>query len=290
MEAWIDRGRELLVTYGPGMLAGLLILLVGYLLARQIAKLTTRVLRRVGIDEILVPFLSRLTFLLIMALVLLAGLDKLGIDTTSFAAALAAAGLAIGLALQGSLGNVAAGVLLIVFRPFRVGDYVETAGVGGTVDKVSVFATELITPDHRKIIVPNSSITGGNIVNYTALDRRRIDLVIGIGYGDDLAAAKELLRELLTGHPKVLAEPAPQIAVSELGESSVNFAVRPWVRTTDYWDVRFELTEQIKQAFDARGISIPFPQRDVHLYPAGPVPALEGGRPSTSDGQDQQAK
>jgi small conductance mechanosensitive channel len=184
----------------------------------------------------------------------------------SFAAVLAAAGLAIGLALQGSLGNFASGVMLIALRPFKAGDYIEAAGTAGTVTEVHVFATTLTTPDNRVVIVPNGQITSGNIVNYSAKDTRRLDLVFGIGYGDDVVKARAVLQDIVSGVPRVLGDPAPTIAVLALGESSVDIAVRPWVKSGDYWPLAFDLKEKVKVEFDRQGISIPFPQRDVHLH------------------------
>jgi small conductance mechanosensitive channel len=204
--------------------------------------------------------------MLALTMVIIAALGRLGVNTSSFVAVIAAAGLAIGFALQGSLANFAAGVMLIFFRPFKVGDYVEAGGVSGTVEEVQIFMTALKTPDNKAVVVPNSSITGGNIVNYSAKPIRRVDLVMGIGYGDDIKRAKQVLEQVVSEDDRVLDDPAPTIAVLELADSSVNFAVRPWVRTPDYWSVYFDLTERIKLEFDARGISIPFPQRDVHLH------------------------
>jgi small conductance mechanosensitive channel len=200
--------------------------------------------------------------------VILAALAQLGIQTTSFIAVIGAAGLAVGLALQGSLANFAAGVLMVIFRPFQVGDFIEGAGVSGIVEEMQIFTTQLRTPDNKTIIIPNAKITGDNVTNYTRKDKRRVDLVIGVSYRDEIGKVKGVVADVLNGDERVLKDPAPTIAVLELGDSSVNFAVRPWVRTEDYWDVYFETTEKIKKRFDAEGISIPFPQRDVHLYQA----------------------
>jgi small conductance mechanosensitive channel len=197
---------------------------------------------------------------------LLAALEAFGVKTTSFVAILGAAGLAVGLALQGSLANFASGVMILIFRPFKIGDFVEAGGVKGKVVEISVFTTVFNTPDNQRIIVPNGGIMGGNITNVTAMDTRRVDLVAGISYGDDIDQAKQLFMGLCTGHPKVLADPAPVVKVVALADSSVNLVVRPWCKTEDYWDVYFDLTEQIKKACDANGLNIPFPQRDVHLF------------------------
>lgn len=198
--------------------------------------------------------------------VVIAALGQLGIQTASFVAIVGAAGPAIGLALQGSLANFAAGVLILIFRPFKVGDFVEVAGVSGAVQNIQIFTTELHTPDNKKVIVPNGGVISGNITNYSANNTRRVDLVFGIGYSEDIDVAKTLLQTVLAAEPKVLQDPAPTIGVVELADSSVNLVCRPWVNTADYWDVYFNVTEAVKKALDAGGISIPFPQRDLHLH------------------------
>jgi len=202
---------------------------------------------------------------LLMVVVILAALNALGVDTTSFAAILAAAGLAIGLALQGTLGNIGSGVLIITFRPFNVGDTVTVGGETGTVAAISMFATILNTPDNKMVTVPNTAVTGGNITNFSARETRRLDLTFGIGYDDDLKLAKSVLEDIIKADERVLADPAPFIGVRELGDSSVNFAFRPWVKTEDYWAVHFDMMEKVKLTFDEKGISIPYPQMDVHL-------------------------
>ena len=265
---WIEQLEAVALAYGLDVVAAVVTLALGYLAARGLRSLARRLLERAGVETTLVSFAVNLTFMALMAFVVIAALNRLGVNTTSFAAVVAAAGLAIGLALQGSLANFASGFLIILLRPFKVGDYVEAAGIAGTVEAIKVFATELRTPDNKAIIVPNSSITSDNIINYSARERRRIDLVFGVGYGDDLKRAKDLLAEIVAADPRILEDPAPVVAVSELGASSVDFVVRPWVATADYWQVRWDLTEKIKLELDAHGISIPFPQRDVHLYPA----------------------
>ena len=197
---------------------------------------------------------------------ILAALGLLGIQTTSFIAVIGAAGLAIGLALQGSLANFAAGFLLIIFRPFKVGDYIEGGGTAGTVEAIQLFTTQLASPDNKTIIVPNSKMTGDNIVNFSTKGTRRVDMVFGIGYEDDIDKARNIITEILSQDERILQEPAMKIAVSELADSSVNFIARPWVNAADYWNVYFETTEKVKTQFDAEGISIPYPQRDVHVY------------------------
>lgn len=269
MENWTERLQEFAFAYGPKIVGALLILIVGYVLARVIASVLAKVLERARVDVTLVRFLRNILFALLMALVVISAAGKLGVDTTSFAALIAAAGLAIGLALQGSLGNFASGVLLIALRPFKVGDVVEVAGVRGKVEGISIFATEMRRPDNTKILVPNGKITDDNIVNFTAHGTRRVDMTAGIGYDDDIAAAKAVLEKILADHPLVLDDPAPQVAVLELADSSVNFVVRPWAQAGDYWTVWHDVTEQIKLRLDENGISIPFPQRDVHLHTVG---------------------
>lgn len=266
-EKLIESFKESLIDWGPSVVAALAILILGWIGAKIIAGAVGRAMGRAGLDVTLVRFLKNLVYMIVMALVVVFALTKLGVETTSFAAIIAAAGLAIGLALQGSLGNFAAGVMLIALRPIKVGDIVEVAGSTGKVDNVGVFATELTRPDNTKIVVPNGSIIDDNITNYTANGTRRVDLVFGIGYDDDIRPAKAIFERILADHPKVLDEPAPQVALSELADSSVNFVVRPWVQAADYWEVAFDVTEQVKLQLDEAGISIPYPQRDVHLHP-----------------------
>ncbi|MBT8447150.1 MAG: mechanosensitive ion channel [Gammaproteobacteria bacterium] len=261
-----ERLTEYVAQYGASLLFALLIFLIGKRLARWGAGLSRTALRRAAVDETLVSFAGNLVHGILLAFVIIATLSKLGIETTSIAAIFAAAGLAIGLALQGSLSNFASGVLIIAFRPFKVGNYVEIAGTAGTVEEVSIFTTRLLTPDNKSIIVPNASITSDNIINYSAKPTRRLDLVFGIGYDDDLKKAKAILEEIIAADDRVMSDPQPVIAVLELADSSVNFAVRPWVSASDYWALKFDLTEAVKLRFDAEGISIPFPQRDVHLH------------------------
>jgi small conductance mechanosensitive channel len=248
------------------LVAALAVFIVGRLIARALTRAVVKVCERSKVDVSLGKFLSDMLYALMLALVVLASLDRIGVPTTSAVAIIGAAGLAVGFALQSSLGNFASGVMLLIFKPYRVGDVVNVAGQTGTVDAIKIFNTTLHTPDNRLIIVPNGAITSGCIENVTALATRRIDLVFGIGYGDDLRKAKEILAKLVADDPRILTEPAPQVALSELADSSVNFVVRPWVKTSDYWAVKFDLTEQVKLTFDAEGISIPFPQRDVHLH------------------------
>jgi len=261
-----SRAVDAAVAWSPRLLAAAVILVLGWFLSKLVAGLVRRVLRKGEVDATITGFVRNVVYFLVLAFFVVAALGKLGVDTTSFAAIIAAAGLAIGLALQGSLGNFASGFLIILLRPFKAGDFVEAGGTSGIVEEISVFATRLRTPDNREVIVPNAAITGGTIVNYSARHTRRIDLVFGIGYGDDIGRAREILEKLLADDSRILSDPAPVIAVSELADSSVNFVVRPWVASSDYWDVAWGLNEKVKLAFDQAGISIPFPQRDVHLH------------------------
>ena len=218
------------------------------------------------VDTILISFVRNIAYVTAMAFVILAVLAKLGIQTTSFIAILGAAGLAIGLALQGSLSNFASGVMLVLFRPFKVGDFIEGGGTAGTVEEMLIFSTRLKTPDNREVFVPNGAITSGTIVNYSAKETRRADLVFGVGYEDDIAKVKQVIDEVMNADERILKDPAPTVGLVELGDNSVNIVVRPWVNAADYWGVYFDLNENMKLRFDKEGISIPYPQRDVHLH------------------------
>ena len=262
MNTVIRNGPELLSNF----LGAVVIFYVGKWAARIAERILNQLLANARIDETLTKFLCRITYALLMCAIALAALERLGVQTTSLTAVLAAAGLAVGMALQGSLSNFAAGVMIILFRPFKVGDLIEAAGTKGIVEEIHIFSTMMRTPDNVDIIVPNSAVTGGNITNYSSKPIRRIDLVVGCGYGDDLLAVKEFLQQLLNDDPRILPSPAAVVAVSELAESSVNFVVRPWVKNADYWNVQWDLTEKIKLGFDRHGFTIPFPQRDLHLH------------------------
>jgi len=260
-----DKIVELIQAYGMPLLWAIVIFVVGRIVSGILANTVAKLMIKSKIDETLVKFMRSLIYMGLMTFVVLAALGKMGIETTSFAAIIAAAGLAIGLSLQGTLGNFAAGVMLILFRPFKAGDFVEAGGVAGVVEEVLIFSTKMRSGDNKEIIVPNGQIIGSTITNYSAKETRRVDLVIGVGYGDDLKKVRSVLEQILAEDSRVLQDPAPTIGVLELGESSVNFAVRPWVKSGDYWPVLFALQENIKIRFDAEGISIPFPQRDVHV-------------------------
>ncbi|MCB9121495.1 MAG: mechanosensitive ion channel [Caldilineaceae bacterium] len=256
---------DFLVTWGLRIGLALVIFFVGRMVVNWIVRVTERYLRTRALDELIIRFATNILAWTLLFLVIIAALSQLGIDTTAFIALLGAAGLAVGLALQDSMKNFASGVLLIIFRPFTTGHFIEAAGTSGSVESITLFTSTLRTPDNRSVIVPNGEIYSNTITNYSALPTRRVDMTFGIGYDDDLRKAKELLHQIIAAEPRILADPAPLIAVSELGESSVNFAVRPWVQTADYWDVFFAITEQVKLAFDDHGISIPYPQMDVHV-------------------------
>lgn len=247
------------------ILVALIIFLVGQLIAKAVSRVIGKVLSHTKLDKILVEFIQSLINALLMVFVVVAALDQLGVNTNSVIAVLGAAGLAVGLALQGSLQNFAAGFMLLIFRPFKSGDFVEAAGTAGIVEKIGIFSTTLHTSDNKLVIIPNGSIYSSNIINYSAMGTRRLDMVFGVGYQDDMKKVRDIIAQVIAAEERVLTDTPPLIAVGELGASSVNFYVRPWVKADDYWNVKFALTENIKQAFDENGISIPFPQMDVHL-------------------------
>jgi len=254
------------VEFGLNILIALVIFYIGRILARMLQKGVRRMMRSQELDKILETFVSNLVYWAIMIFVIIASINQVGVQTTSLIAVMGAAGLAVGLALQGSLSNFAAGVLIVIFRPYRVGDWVEAAGVSGSVEQVQILTTILKTGDNKQIIVPNSQIMSSIITNYSANDTRRVDMVVGVSYGDDIDKVRATIQKIVDADSRVLKDPACTITVAALADSSVNFNVRPWVKTGDYWAVLFDLTEAIKKRFDEEGISIPFPQQDVHLY------------------------
>lgn len=266
MEELLDKIYQLLTVYGLKVLAAVAIFIVGRWVAKGVRKLVERLMKKSQVDPTLISFTANLAYIGLLAFVVIAALGQLGIQTTSFIAILGAAGLAVGLALQGALSNFAAGFLLIIFRPFKVGDLIEAAGVFGVVEAIQIFTTQLKTADNKTVIVPNAKLTDDNIVNWTVKGTRRVDMVMGIGYEDDIDKARSLMADVIAEDDRILKDPAPQISVSELADSSVNFVVRPWVKVEDYWGVYFDLNEKIKKSFDTNGVSIPFPQRDVHVY------------------------
>jgi small conductance mechanosensitive channel len=264
MEDIISSG--LLMTWAIRIVAALAILVIGNWLAKKLAALFVKMMERNDVDVTLTKFLKNIVYYALLTAVVIAAAQKLGINTASFLAVVGAAGLAVGLALKDSLANFSAGVMLILFRPFKVGDAVTVAGETGAVEEITIFNTVMNTPDNQRKIIPNGIITSGTITNITANDTRRIDMVFGIGYDDDIKVAEKVFTDMIKADSRVLSDPAPTVAVAELADSSVNFVVRPWVKTVDYWQVKFELTEKIKMALDEAGISIPFPQQDVHMH------------------------
>ncbi len=252
----------------------LTIFIVGQIVAKIISRALEKVLSHTKLDRILIDFLGSVVRALLLVVVLVAALDHLGVNTNSLIAMLGAAGLAIGLALQGSLQNFAAGFMLLIFRPFKAGDFVEAAGTSGVIETIGIFSTKLYTGDNKEVIIPNGAIYSSNIINYSSRQTRRIDMIFAVSYGDDIRLAKEIILKVIAEEKRVLTEPAPEVAVGELAASSVNFVVRPWVKADDYWAVRFALNENIKLAFDANKITIPFPQTDVILkkHPLKPTP------------------
>jgi small conductance mechanosensitive channel len=256
----------LATTWGLKVIGAIAVLIVGRMVAGWVRRIIRKSLERAEVDATLVPFVAKMAYYLVLAFVVIAVLGVFGVQTASLVAVLGAAGLAVGLALQGTLSNFAAGVMLLFFRPFRVGDYVDTGGTAGSVEEIGVFATTLKSPDNVKIVVPNSKVYGEIIKNFNGFETRRIDLVIGISYDDNIGTATDTISSIVAADPRVLAEPATTIAVSNLGDSSVDIVVRPWCSGSDYWPLRFDLTRQIKEGLEAAGCSIPYPQTDVHLH------------------------
>ena len=265
-----EQGLELLQTkgvdFGINVVTALLIFYIGKWITGILTRAVKAVMDKNDIDPTLTSFVSNLVRMTLLVFVVIAAITQLGVPSAQFVAVVGAAGLAVGLALQGSLANFAAGVLIVLFRPYKVGDYVEAAGIAGTIEQVQILTTVLKTPDNKQIIVPNGQIMGSIITNYSAKDTRRVDMVVGVSYSDDLDKVQATLKELVDADERILKDPECTIAVSELADSSVNFVLRPWVNAADYWGVKFDLTEAIKKRFDQEGISIPFPQQDVHIH------------------------
>jgi small conductance mechanosensitive channel len=268
-----------IVTYGIKIAMAAAIFIIGKWVAKKAVGVLKNIMTKNKVDPMLVGFVGNIAYALVLTFVVIAALSQLGVETTSLAAILAAAGLAVGLALQGSLSNFAAGVMIIAFRPFKIGDFVEAGGVDGVVEEISIFTTKLKTGDNKLVIIPNGSVTDGAITNYSAKAERRIDLVIGVGYDDDLKAVKKTLEKVVAADKRVLKTPATTIAVAELGDSCVNLVVRPWVKSADYWPTRFALIEDIKTTLDKEGFSIPYPQRDLHIID-GAAAANESAKPA----------
>jgi small conductance mechanosensitive channel len=272
LNAIVAMMTDMVAAWGLKVLGAIVVFVIGRIVAKWARRAMTRVLKKSNLDDTLVPFLTGMTYYLLMAFVVVAVLGMMGIQTASMIAVLGAAGLAVGLALQGTLGNFASGVMLLVFRPFRVGDFIEAAGTAGSVEAISIFTTQLNTPDNVRIVIPNSAVWGSTIKNYAVNDTRRIDLVAGISYDDDIGLAIRTIEQMLQD-PRVLKDPAPMVAVSELGDSSVNLVVRPWCNRGDYWGLRCDLTRKIKEDLEKAGCSIPYPQQDVHMHEVKPTAA-----------------
>ncbi len=265
-EELFEHVREAGAYFGLNLLAAIAILVIGWWIAKLIQKGVLKGLERANLEPILVRFFSSLVYALLMVFVIIGAISRLGVQTASLIALVGAAGLAVGLAMQGSLANLAAGVLLIIFRPYRIGDFIEGGGTSGTVEEVQIFTTVLKTPDSRRVIVPNSQMMGGTITNFSSHPQRRVDLTVGVSYDADSDHVRRVVQDVLAADERVLAQPEPVVAMLAHGDSSVEWIVRPWVQTADYWKFYWDTMEAIKRAFDREGISIPYPQRDVHIY------------------------
>ncbi|MDR9435397.1 MAG: mechanosensitive ion channel [Thiohalophilus sp.] len=266
LSSYTDKGVELLMQFGPQLVLAIVVLIIGLWLINRLVKVMARAMERSKIEPTLSRFLQSLVGIGLKVLLLISVASMVGIATTSFIAVLGAAGLAVGLALQGSLANFAGGALILMFRPYKVGDYITAQGVSGTVTDIQVFNTILTTPDNVRIIVPNGAMSNGIITNYSSEVTRRLDFVFNISYTDSVDKAREIIMSIINSEERIFSDPEPQVLLSNLGDNSVDLTVRTWVNATDYWPLKFELTEKIKAAFDLEGISIPFPQRDVHVY------------------------
>ncbi len=262
---WLNSNSDLLIQYGVNIVSAILILIIGNMIVKGVAGSVAKVLQKKQMDKAVIEFIHGLVRYVLFVIVLIAALGRVGVETASVVAVIGAAGLAVGLALQGSLSNFAAGVLIVAFRPFKSGDYVEVSGVAGSVESIQIFQTILRTPDNKMVAVPNGAIIGGAITNYSRHATRRVDLVIGVSYNSDLKKTKQVIREALEKDSRILKDPDMTIGVTALADSSVNFVVRPWCKTEDYWNVYFDSMQSIKEALDENGIEIPFPQMDVHL-------------------------
>lgn len=264
LQHYIELATTYLSHYSPKIIAAILIFVIGKWLTNKLTAISKRLMMKAKVDNTLVTFVDKIIYFVLLLMVIFTALNTLGINTTSFLAVFGAASLAIGLALKDSLSNIGAAVIIILFRPYKVGEFIDAAGANGTVIDINLFSTVIEAIDKSLTIVPNSSVIGGNITNFSRREMRRVDHVFGIGYKDDLRLAKEVMLEVIAADERVLAEPAPLVAVSALADSSVNFNFRVWVKTEEYWDVYYDMLEKVKLAFDARGISIPYPQIDIH--------------------------
>jgi len=257
--------QDVVAVWGLKVIAAIAIFVIGRWVAKGVRSGVRRMMQKGDVDPIIIGFVGSITYIALLAFVIIAALGQLGIQTTSFIAILGAAGLAIGLALQGSLANFAAGFLMIIFRPFKVGDFIEGAGVAGVVETIQIFTTTLKTGDNKTIIIPNAKLSGDNIINYSAKETRRVDMTVGVAYDADLSKVRDVLKDIISKESRIHSDPGPLIAVAELADNSVNFVVRVWTATGDYWGVMFDMNETIKNRFDEEGIGIPFPQRDIHI-------------------------
>ena len=265
IERWTDKAIDMILQYGPKILLAIIVLIVGFIIVNSLVKLTRKLMNNRKADKSLQAFVLSLINIGLKALVLISVADMIGIETTSFVAIIGAAGLAVGLALQGTLANFAGGVLVLVFKPYKVGDLIEAQDNIGTVKDIQIFVTILLTFENKTVIIPNGAISNGNITNYTTEGKIRVDMIFGISYNSDIKAARNVLTEVMTNHPKVFKEPVPFVGVESLGDSSINLAVRPYCHPKDYWDIYFHVYENGKEALDKAGIEIPFPQMDVHM-------------------------
>ncbi|OMP31606.1 mechanosensitive ion channel family protein [Mangrovimonas sp. DI 80] len=268
LQKWVDKGYDLIINFGPKVLGAIAIWIIGSWVIKVLFNTTKKILDKGDYDISLKKFLLNLLNWALKIVLIIVVLGTVGVETTSFAAIIAAAGLAVGLALQGSLANFAGGVLIMIFKPIKIGDLIEAQGEMGVVKEIEIFTTKLTGLSNKEIIIPNGSLSNGNIINYTSLGTRRVDLIFGVSYDADIKATKEVLMKQLTSHPKVLKDPAPSVTVLELADSSVNFAVRPWCKTDDYWTVYFDIMESTKEALDAAGIEIPYPH-SVEIHKEG---------------------
>ncbi len=266
---YLDKLVELLIAWGPKVVLAIVLLVVGIIIINRLVKVMRRLMTKRNVDPTLIPFLANLVSILLKAMLIISVVDIVGVKTTSFVAVLGALGLAVGLALQGSLGNFAGGVLIILFKPYKVGDYIQAQGEAGTVKTIQIFNTVLSTPDNVVITIPNGAMSSGSITNYSAQDTRRLDLVYGISYSDDLEKAKDILKEMAGADTRLLKDPEPFVAVKELADSSVNLLVRIWCKKEDYWDIHFDWQNNVKLRFDKEGLTFPFPQREVTMVRSG---------------------
>lgn len=268
MEYYLNNAKELFVTYGIQIVTALIIFVIGIWVSKIIKNFLSKFMTKREVDKTIVDFVCNISYVALVTFVIIAALAQLGIQTTSFIAVIGAAGLAVGFALQGALANFAAGFILILFRPFKAGHFISGGGEMGTVEHVQILYTQLKTPDNITVVIPNSKLLGDNIINYSAKETRRAEWIVGVGYSDDLKKVRSVIKNIIESDERILKDPEPMIVVKELADSSVNFAVRAWVKTEDYWNVYFDFNETVKIRFDAEGINIPFPQRDVHLFHA----------------------